>query len=156
MFLKVLQEVCHCRVTLKVIEVVVDPEQHYSRYLWDTMRVLFSGATETRTSSHTVAVTSYFHCTIWVRAALTRNLLRALAEYTVGVGSEVLFNYFAGPWELIVVSGPAKCLTTWVQTSFLTVLPRCRKPKLISHLYIMVKITCKLLQNTDCSNKTHP
>lgn len=33
MFLKVLQEVCHGRVALKVIEVVVDPQQHYSRYL---------------------------------------------------------------------------------------------------------------------------
>lgn len=33
MFLKVLQEVGHGRVVLKVIEVVVDPQQNYSCHL---------------------------------------------------------------------------------------------------------------------------
>lgn len=33
MFLEVLQEARHSRVTLEVVEVVVDPQQHYSCYL---------------------------------------------------------------------------------------------------------------------------
>lgn len=41
MFLKVLQEVCHGWVTLKVIEVVVNPEQHYSCYLRHTHNEIF-------------------------------------------------------------------------------------------------------------------
>lgn len=33
MFLKLLQEARHSWVTFKIIEVVVDPQQHYPRYL---------------------------------------------------------------------------------------------------------------------------
>lgn len=33
MFLKFLQEASHGQVALKVVEVVVDPKQHYSRHL---------------------------------------------------------------------------------------------------------------------------
>lgn len=64
MFLKVLQEVRHGWVSLKVIEVVVNPEQHYSCYLRDTMRALFSEDANTSfsdTSCDTIFRLQFFH-----------------------------------------------------------------------------------------------
>lgn len=43
-FLKLLQEVGHGWVVFKIIEVVVDPQQHYSGYLWERKTALLKGA----------------------------------------------------------------------------------------------------------------
>lgn len=140
MFLKLLQKACHGWVALKVIEVVVDPEQHYSCYLWETMWPLLSDDRSTSSSSHrlTLFTASLFRWwSVWQEMCWLFPL-------------QVIFTPLQDLWRCSCLRNGSRLN---VFTHYVAMLSGTASVKYFSFEFMVTSVQVKLLPNLFCSDQ---